>query len=495
MEISSAPPASSYASPSGATPAPASTVTKSALTTFAVRALGLYFFAYFLSGQVGDRALPGPFRVVANLGVPLERLDDHIGPWLGLHVFGMADLTGGGAGSGDGPREWIQTLWYVAAAVVIAGAWTAMRGRFRNPERTHQWFRAFLRYPLAFSMIEYGVWKFARVQFGVLPLQQQMTPLGEFSPSALMWAFMSYSYWYRAFAGFAEVLGGVLLLWRRTTMLGALIVFAAMSNVLALNLSYDVSVKMLAGHLLLMSVILLVPELPRLTRIFVLNRATGPASLPPFVADSRSARWLRYAAMLYAAYGVGTVVWDNASMGARAHSGQPVPLAGIYDVESLTRNGVAVTGASDARRWNRVAIEPTGFLTIQFPDDRTESFMTDIDLTAGHLMIVQPTGGIDARFDYRNYFIPFTRALIATVPPSDSRRSLFTLEQPDRAHIRLSGRLHADSIDVVLRRFDQSRQLLQHWGSHLVNRLNFSDTWIVAPYSGWPVDSSTGARR
>lgn len=494
MEVTPARQDSSYAPPGGEPQEARAARGPRVPSAFAVRAVGLYFLAYLLSGQVGDRALPGFLGVVGKIGAPLEWLDDHIGPWLGAHVFGIADLAGGGVGSGDGPREWIQTLWYVVAAVVIALMWTVARPRPRNPARAHEWVRAFLRYPLAFTMIEYGVAKFTRVQFGVLPLHQQMTPLGEFSPPALMWAFMSSSYSYRVFAGLAEAIGGALLLWRRTTTLGALIVFAAMSNVLAMNVSYDVSVKMLAGHLVLMSAILLAPEVPRLASIFVLNRPTQAVPLTQLVADPRRARWLYATATLYAAYAVGTVVWTNVSLGALAHSGQPVPLAGIYDVESLAKNGRAVTGASDPERWHRVTIEPTGFMTILLPNDGVESYLTHSDSSRQQFVVMQTSASRDPRFDYRNYYIPFTKGLI-DISPRDSGRFVLAVESLDATRIRLSGRLRADSIDVVLRRFDESRLLLRHWGTHLVNRLGFSDTWIVAPYAGWPMDSSSRTSR
>jgi len=494
MEVSEARQDSSYAPPSSAIPKPRGPGEPKVLATFAVRAIALYFVAYLLSGQVGDRALPGFLGVIGKLGSPLVWIDNQIGPWLGAHVFRMTDLSGGGLGSGDGPREWIRTLWYAVAAVVIATLWTAVRPRPRSPARAHEWVRVFLRYPLAFTMVEYGVKKFARVQFGVLPLHQQVTPLGEFSPSALMWAFMFASYSYRVFAGLAEVIGGALLLWRRTTTLGALIVFAVMSNVLAMNVSYDVSVKMLSGHLVLMSAVLLAPELPRLASIFVLNRPTQAVPMPPLITDRKRARWLAAIGTLYAAYAVGTVVWTSISLGAHAHSGQPAPLAGVYDVESLARNGLAVTRASDPGRWNRVAIEPSGFMTILLADDRSESYLTVADSNGRRLVVMQTGGSRDPRFDYRNYFIPFTKELIDNALPRDADRFVLTVEPLDVARVRLSGRLLADSIDLVLRRFDESRLLLTHWGSHLVNRLDFSDTWIVAPYSGWPMDSPSRTR-
>jgi len=467
-----------------------------ALQIFALRTVALYFAAYYLESQVGDRALPGILGKLAVVSVPLDRLTNLIVPWVGAHVFGAADLSGGGPGTGDGPREWVRTFLYAIMAVIAAAIWTAARPRTRHPERVHAWVRAFLRYPLAFAMIDYGVVKFTRVQFGTQPLQQLMTPLGEFSPPALMWAFMTSSFPYRIFAGLAEVVGGLLLLSRRTTTLGALIVFAAMSNVLAMNLAYDVSVKMLAGHLALMSVILVVPDMRRLSKVFLLNRAAAPVPMPSLVANERLSRMLRVAAISYAVYGIADVVRYNVSLGASSHAGPNSSLAGIYDVESLTRNGRSITDASDTTRWSRVSIETSGFMTVQFPGDRVRSFMTTADSARGRLVLILPSGSLDPRFDYRNYYVPFTQQLIDSAPARDTtRRFQLALEQPDRAHVRLRGRLQRDSVDVVLRRFDDSRLLLRNWGgTHLVNRMKFSDTWIVAPYSGWPVDSVSRQR-
>jgi hypothetical protein len=85
--------------------------------------------------------------------------------------------------------------------------------------------------------------------------------------------------------------------------------------------------------------------------------------------------------------------------------------------------------------------------------------------------------------------------VIDALPATDTSRFVLAMEQPDSTRVRISGRLRGDSIDVVLRRFDESRRLLTNWGSHLVNRLDFSDTWIVGPYSGWPVDSLSRSSR
>ena len=97
----------------------------------------------------------------------------------------------------------------------------------------------------------------------------------------LVWTFMAASPAYTFFSGIAEVMGGVLLLFRRTTLLGGLVSIGVMLNVVMLNFCYDVPVKLFSFHLMFMGVVLIVPDAKRLFGLLVLNRATEPASLQP----------------------------------------------------------------------------------------------------------------------------------------------------------------------------------------------------------------------
>ncbi len=92
---------------------------------------------------------------------------------------------------------------------------------------------------------------------------------------------------YTIFCGVVEVLGGVLLLIPRLTTIGAMVCFATLSNVFVLNLSYDVPVKLLSFHLLLMSLFLLAPALPRLADLLVFHRTVSPVASPS-LSDRRS---------------------------------------------------------------------------------------------------------------------------------------------------------------------------------------------------------------
>ena len=77
---------------------------------------------------------------------------------------------------------------------------------------------------------------------------------------------------YQMFAGLAEVLAGLLLLFRRTALLGALLCGGVLANVVLLNFCFDVPVKIYSSHLLLMAVCIIYPDTGRLVSFFLLSR-------------------------------------------------------------------------------------------------------------------------------------------------------------------------------------------------------------------------------
>jgi hypothetical protein len=85
----------------------------------------------------------------------------------------------------------------------------------------------------------YGVVKLFQGQFSAPSLEALTTPLGELPPMRLLWLFMGYSKPYIFFGGFLETAGGLLLFFRRTALLGALMVAAVMLNVVMLNLCLE----------------------------------------------------------------------------------------------------------------------------------------------------------------------------------------------------------------------------------------------------------------
>src|SRR5262249_11775618 len=139
---------------------------------------------------------------------------------------------------------------------------------------------------------------------------------------------------YTIFAGICEVVAGTLLLFRRTTMLGATISFGVLLNIALLNFCYDVPVKLYSTNLLLMAIFLAAPDLRRLLNFFVLNRVVETAAL----SAPRSERgWMRLSAAAFQVLFVAYFFYSQIEGGWTAckevyvHPKRP-PLYGLYEV-------------------------------------------------------------------------------------------------------------------------------------------------------------------
>src|SRR2546430_5445346 len=62
------------------------------------------------------------------------------------------------------------------------------------------------------------------------------------------------------------------------TTLGALVGIAVFSNIFALNLGYDLPIKIYSLHILLVCLFLVLPDAPRLVRFFLLNQEVASLS-------------------------------------------------------------------------------------------------------------------------------------------------------------------------------------------------------------------------
>lgn len=117
----------------------------------------------------------------------------------------------------------------------------------------------------------YGAFKFLEGQFsppGFITLEQTF---GESTPMGLLWTFMGASVGYSYFIGLCELLACYLLLFRKTTPLGALVSIGVMLNIVLLNFCYDVPVKLFSSELLFISIIIAYPNLKSIADFFLKN--------------------------------------------------------------------------------------------------------------------------------------------------------------------------------------------------------------------------------
>jgi hypothetical protein len=229
----------------------------SAPAKLAYRFIASYFALYF---------------VPAILFRPLDVL---VASWLGVS---MALMNPGPSGSGDKMADWVHALTVLTLSLAATVVWSVLDRNRREYTMALSWTRLGLRYVLAWILIGYGLAKVFPMQFQPPVEALLLQRFGDFSPMGLLWSFMGASMGYTIFAGALEVIGALLLLFRRTSLVGALFTSAVMANVFALNMFYDVPVKLYSFHLLVMAVVIAAPDLGRLFRFAVLQKATDPPS-------------------------------------------------------------------------------------------------------------------------------------------------------------------------------------------------------------------------
>lgn len=90
-------------------------------------------------------------------------------------------------------------------------------------------------------------------------LAQLLQPYGTLSPASVLWLQVGSSHPYEMALGAVEVIAGLLLFVPRTAVLGTMLSLASMAQVFLMNMTFDVPVKLLSFHLLLISLVLLAP--------------------------------------------------------------------------------------------------------------------------------------------------------------------------------------------------------------------------------------------
>ncbi len=249
-------------------------------------------------------------------------------PWVGdfLGVDAVYRING----SGDTTFHYVLVLSYLVLALAATFVWSLVDHKRPHYHGLYLGLRVLVRLVLGLMLITYGAAKVFPMQFPPLSLYRLVQTFGDASPMGLLWTFMGASMTYTIFCGMTELLGGVLLFFRRTTTLGALVSIAVMTQVAVLNFSYDVPVKLISCHLLAMSVFLAAADARRLANLFVLNRTAGPAPMGTVLQSPRLRRaGFVLKVLLLAVVAVASLYPSYLRSQARLVKG---PLTGIWDV-------------------------------------------------------------------------------------------------------------------------------------------------------------------
>ena len=274
----------------GTSPAPWSPATR-----LGFRVAFLYFFCFIFFDSNGT--LFQAFPVVG--GWIQDKLNwpfNHLSEFTGQHLFHLTGIAAHWhpSESGDTTMNWIQNALLFTFALAGGIVWTFI-AHLRNNRRTeystlNAWLRFLLRLTCGMFMVIYGLVKVFPFQMPPPSIAILNESAGNMAPMTFLWNLIGLNPVYEIICGSAEVLGGILLFYRRTSLAGALFSTFVVTNVVLYNFCYDVPVKLFAVNLLLGCIFLALPDALSLYRFFWGHKPAAPTAtwVPP--ASRRAGR-------------------------------------------------------------------------------------------------------------------------------------------------------------------------------------------------------------
>ena len=392
-----------------------------AATRIAFRFCFLYFGLYVLTTQMLNGLI-----VVPKWGFPpIETLPPfrNLIEWTAAHVFGLPPpLVITGSGSGDKAANWVAAFCLLVIATLGTVVWSALDRKRTAHHLLNRRFRLFMRFAVGTTMLSYGIVKVFPLQMPYPPLTRLLEPFGNFSPMGVLWYSIGASPGYERFAGSMELIAAVLLFIPRMSLIGALVCFADAVQIFMLNMTYDVPVKLFSLHLILMSLFLLAPDIPRLAKALVARVPGGKV--------------LVAAQIVLGAYYIGSGLYQANRSWHVFGGGAPKPaLYGIWNVERMYVDGVERAPlVTDAGRWRRVVIQNTAVFHLQRMDETLVSY--------------------PAKFD------PSGKTIALSKPTDKAWMTTFAVNRADADHMTLTGAMDAHTIEMRAARLDHGKFLL-----------------------------------
>ncbi|MBB5031615.1 hypothetical protein [Prosthecobacter vanneervenii] len=405
--------------------------------------------AFFVISMFEPFGIFGQLTLTEHLGVPA------LVKWAGRILFGL-DIKTLPGGSGDTTFNYVAVFCYAVLALLSAAVWCIADRRARQDALIHDWLRSMVRLYLAAMMMFYGIHKAIPLQFGRIGPVDLLQPVGQQSPMGMLWRFMATSPAYTMFSGLVEVLAGVLLAFRRTSLVGALITLGVMAQVVALNFCYDVPVKLFSSRLFLMSLFVAAPHASRLYDFFILNRATEAEPMRPrftrkwLNALSFSLKWV-----VIVGFPSLLILTMQQHLQAVWKGTRSERLEGVWKVDEFRLGGEVLPPlATDGRRWSHLILQHYSNgdtnAVCQLMTGKEEWHAARLDLGANRLSF--KSSGSEAK----------------KKPAVD-----FALKQDSSTQITLNGNLLDKPVSIKMHRLPDKDFMLISRGFHWINESPF----------------------
>jgi hypothetical protein len=343
------------------------------------------------------------------------------------------------------PRAWLLKMPYFVAIIVLLLAlcipiallcsiwWHSKEKRRQTSSGVHRpwtrsaalhgWTLGIIRYWLAFMISLYGFAKIFRTQFAP-QFSRDDTPVGRLSGFQLTWNYFGHSYTFAVILGLLQIGGAILLLFRRTTLLGAALLLPVLVNIVLINLYYNIDSGAFMNSVFFTLALGFLLYLRRRELIALFLRPDPdpqPIRLP----------WLKnLLRLLVIGAPFGFLLFLVRSL---HHS----PLEGKWNVDSLVRNRDTIKGDSwltNSGDWRSVYIEYRGGLSL-----------------CPNPYIYEPSRSLEARYKYdtghRRLQLFFDKAVMGYTDTVS-----MTVSHYDGKHMDWNGIMGKDTLFFALTR-------------------------------------------
>jgi len=298
-------------------------------------------------------------------------------------------------------------LFYLhAVLVLLLSVLLACFLRWAYPQA---WFVVFARYYLAVQLLAYGFSKVFKVQFYLPEPNTLYSRLGEVPQDLLFWSMMGASRSYTIFGGIMELLAAAALLFHRTRLAGAVLAAAVFGQIFALNLCFNISVKLLSGYFLLLSLLILAADARRALAFFfdaapTLAQTSPRWQVTQYLQKSYYKTYFAAKTLLIFVLLANSIYpyWQSSNFNDDKQA-RP-PLHGAYLVTKFVANGDTLPALrGDTLRWARVFVHRRDYFVIELGDERQRDYELVVDTTEQYLALQNQALKADSNYIFLNY--------------------------------------------------------------------------------------------
>jgi len=318
------------------------------------------------------------FRNQFDLGVLYKPLAAML-YWLDKHIYhtGFNPQTQQGfPGDNHFGVVFYFTLFYLS--IIVAIVWSILDKKRSGYDRPYYWLCLYLRYALIIVMFSYGIDKLIPTQMMPPGVLAMTTPYGYLNRYFVLWDFMGMSPGYQIFTGACELVATFLLFSRRTAVFGYVLMAGILANVVALNIFYNVTVKLFSSQLLLYTLFLLAPYAKNIFQFFFMGNAT-PFLQKRFIFRTKLKRYLIGGILIFIPL-VLMVIITVGTYHRYLRKTADASREKIYNVTAFAAKDTLQPFVDDSVRWKRMLLNVYNNHAVIFTkDDQLDWYECDVD--------------------------------------------------------------------------------------------------------------------